>query len=131
MSFPSTTARPRRRLHPSRLAGTTLAAALVLGAVACGGGGSSAGGDFCGSMKSLQKEFSDPSQADAAAMTSLFDKMSKITPPDALATDWNTMISAKDFINDPSKMDSSKIDAFTKASDNIDKYLQNTCHLSG
>ena len=131
MSIPSTTARPRRRLGPARLAGTTLAAALVFGAVACGGGGDSAGGNFCGSMKSLQKEFADPSQADTASMTSLFDKMSKITPPAALASDWNTMISAKDYISDPSKMDSAKIAAFTRASGNIDKYLQSTCHLSG
>src|SRR5215470_10405758 len=120
MSFPSTTARPRRRLRPARLAGTTLAAALVLGAVACGGGGSSAGGDFCGSMKGLQKEFSNPGSANAATMTSLFDKMSKITPPDALAGDWNTMVSAKDLINDPSKMDAGKAAAIQTAGDNID-----------
>ncbi len=135
MPSPSTIDRPRRRLRPARLAGPALAAALVFGSAACGGsdgGGSLAGGgDFCGSMKALDQKYSDPGTADPKQMSAMFSELSKLTPPAELADDWHTMLSAKDFLDDPTSMSSDKVDAFTKASDHIDAYVKNTCHIKG
>jgi hypothetical protein len=126
-----------------RALGLAAAPALLVALAACGddddsGGDSASGsgsGDFCQQAESLSETFEE---IDNPTSQQFADALDRIDPPEAIADDWNRVISALEGIEDidPENPDPEALAALetpevAAAGDRVDEYLSEECDIGG